>query len=52
MFVLVSFGKLAVSVCQGVTLGNLVCEPVSLIDVSVSSSLSPVSQTVSVKAGK
>lgn len=32
MFVLVSFGKLAVSVCQGVTLGNLVCEPASLID--------------------
>lgn len=32
MFVLVSFGKPAVSVCQGVTASNLVCEPVSLID--------------------
>lgn len=31
MFVLVSFRKPAVSVCQGVTLGNLVCEPVSVI---------------------
>lgn len=32
MFVLVSFGKPAVRACQGVTLGNLVCEPVYLID--------------------
>lgn len=32
MFVLVSFGKPAVSVCQGVTLCNLVCESVALID--------------------
>lgn len=32
MFVLVSVGKPAVSVCQGANLGNLVCEPVSLID--------------------
>lgn len=32
MFVLVSFGKPAVSVCQGVTVSNLVCEAVSLID--------------------
>lgn len=30
MFVLVSFRKPAVSVCQGVTLGNLVCVPLSL----------------------
>lgn len=36
MFVLVSFGELAVSVCQSVTLGNLACEPVCLVDVSVS----------------
>lgn len=32
MFVLVSFGKLAVSVCQGVTVANLVWEPGSIID--------------------
>lgn len=32
MFVLVSLRKQAVSVCQGLTLGNLVSEPVSLIN--------------------
>lgn len=30
MFVFVGFRELTVSVCQGVTLGNLVCEAVSL----------------------
>lgn len=49
MFVLVSFGKPAVSVCQGVTLGNLVCEPVSLIG-NMCLLLSPVCLSLFVSA--